>query len=305
MIRDEIIDYYRAMRELDRLASGHGRLEFLRTWDIITRELPLAPASILDVGGATGVYAGPLAEHGYQVHVVDPVPQHVDAAAELSTRISVAGATASGPSPSIDEVAARRREDVVKGGRGRNPPIPGVSASIGDARALHQADGDFDAVLLLGPLYHLHERVDRVQAWAEARRVVRPGGVVIGATISRYASFLDGVSREFARDPAFRAVVDRDVADGRHYNPDNVPGWFTTAYFQHSDEIPGEVADAGLTLRRMVPVETAAAFAREGIAEVVDNPELLRWTLDVMRRIEDDPTLLGATPHVLTIAVRD
>ena len=219
---------------------------------------------MLDVGGATGVYAQPLAERGIAVHVVDPVPEQIAVAAT----------------------------------------IPGVTATVGDARALEQADATFDAVLLFGPLYHLHERADRVQAWAEARRVVRPGGVVLGATISRFASFLDGVSREFALDPAFRAVADRDLTDGRHLNPENRPGWFTTAYFQHSNEIPGELAEAGLALRRLVAVETAAALARDGMTAALANPDVLTWMLDAMRRIEDDPTLLGGTPHVLTIATR-
>src|SRR5439155_2231303 len=110
------------------------------------RALPPAPARILDVGGATGVYAGPLAEAGYAVHVVDPVPEHV----------------------------------------ARSAALPGVSAAEGDARALDKPDASHDAVLLLGPLYHLLDRADRVRAWREAGRVVRPGGVVVGATISRF-----------------------------------------------------------------------------------------------------------------------
>jgi SAM-dependent methyltransferase len=79
---DEIATYYREMGERTRIVSGRGRLEYLRTWDILTHTLPPSPASILDVGGATGVYAKPLAAAGYQVHLVDLIPEHVaDAAA--------------------------------------------------------------------------------------------------------------------------------------------------------------------------------------------------------------------------------
>ena len=53
-----------------------------------------------------------------------------------------------------------------------------------------------------------------------------------------------------------------------------------------------------------MPVETAAAFARDGMTTALANPDVLTWMLDAMRRIEDDPTLLGGTPHVLTIATR-
>ena len=132
--------YYERLGETTRLDDGaNGRLEFLRTWDILTRALPSPPGRIVDVGGATGVYAGPLARAGYDVTVVDPVPAHVAASQAL----------------------------------------PGVSAVLGDARSL-SISGEADAVLMLGPLYHLTERADRLAAWREAARVLRPGGVVAG-----------------------------------------------------------------------------------------------------------------------------
>lgn len=262
MLADDIGAYYRAMGERTRIVEGRGRLEYLRTRDIISRVLPAAPASILDVGGATGVYARPLAEAGYRVHIVDLVPEHVADAAE----------------------------------------VPGVTASVGDARALDFGDRVFDATLLLGPLYHLQERADRVLAWSEARRVTVPGGVVIGAIISRYASFFDGLGGGYAVDPAFRDVTRGDLTDGRHQNPDRVPGWFTTAYFQHTSELPGEVAEAGLRLDRLTPVELALGFGRGSVDQLLDDPDVVEFMLGVMRDVEDDPTLLGATSHVLAVA---
>src|SRR5690348_12992495 len=164
-LRPEILEYYQRGGERERLAGGGvGRLEYLRTLDVLTRILPPAPASVLDVGGATGVYASPLAELGYRVRVVDPVPEHVAEAARL----------------------------------------PGVTAVVGDARQLPAPDAELDAVLLLGPLYHLQERADRVRVWREAARVVRPGGLVVGATISRFASLFDGLVRGSFSDPRFR-----------------------------------------------------------------------------------------------------
>ncbi|GID28013.1 class I SAM-dependent methyltransferase [Paractinoplanes brasiliensis] len=261
MMRPEILDYYQQGGERQRLTAGTGRLEYLRTRDVLARTLPAAPATVLDVGGATGVYAQPLAEAGYQVTVVDPVPQHVAVARTLD----------------------------------------GVDALVGDARDLPAPDASADVVLLLGPLYHLQERPDRVAAWREAARVLRPGGLVVAATISRFASLFDGFVKGFFDNPAFRPIVEQDLADGRHHNPDDVPRWFTSAYFHRPDETAGEVADAGLTLRRVVSVESPLWMSPTALENFLDEPTLL---LEMLRHVEDEPSLLGASSHLLTVAVR-
>lgn len=141
MVDAEIIAYYTRGLEQDRLAAGPQRVEFLRIQDLLARFLPAAPAKVLDVGGGAGVHAIPLAAAGYEVHLIDPVPLHVEQARAASH-------------------AASR---------------PLASAAVGDARDLGAAGTGFDAVLLLGPLYHLTSRADRVTALREARRAARPG----------------------------------------------------------------------------------------------------------------------------------
>jgi SAM-dependent methyltransferase len=255
--------YYRRGGETTRLTAGDGRLEFLRTWDVLGRVLPPVPAAVLDVGGATGAYAGPLAEAGYRVHVVDPVPEHVAHADAL----------------------------------------PGVTAELGDARALRQAAASQDAVLLLGPLYHLVDRDDRVAAWREAARVVRPGGVVVGAAISRFASLHDGFLKNVDTHPRFTDVVRDDLATGHHRTPVDAPGWFTTAYFHHPDELPAEVRDSGLALERLVTVESVLWLVAH-LDEILADAARTRTLLDLLREVEDEPSLLGAGSHLLAIARR-
>ncbi|WP_345634018.1 class I SAM-dependent methyltransferase [Rugosimonospora acidiphila] len=264
MLAAEIMDYYRAGGERSRLATGAGLLEYLRTWDVLTRALPPAPADVLDVGGATGVYAGPLTEAGYRVRVVDPVPEHV---ADAGAR-------------------------------------PGVTATLGDARALPAVDHSADAVLLLGPLYHLPVRAERLAAWREAARVLRPGGVAVGALISRYSGLLDGLMRGFIHDPSFRRIVDETLASGEHRNLDGGSKWFTTAYFHHPDEVSGEVTEAGLHLERLVSTESPLWMARDSLNDLLADPADRERILDTLRRIEDEPSLLGASSHLLAIARR-
>ncbi len=260
----EVRRFYERGGEADRLSAGAGRLEFLRTWDVLTRVLPPAPASVLDVGGAMGVYAGPLAEAGYEVHLVDPVPAQV-------------------------EVAAR---------------LPGVRASIGDALSLPVPDGSADAVLLLGPLYHLPDRDDRLTAWREARRAVRPGGVVVAATISLYASLIDGFAKGHLAHPDFAAAVRDDLATGTHRNPGDVAGWFTTAYFHHPSEPAGEAREAGLVVDRVVFVE-GPLWPLDQLGAALADEGRTRQLLDFLRAVEAEPSLLGATAHLLTVAHHD
>ena len=265
MLRDEVMDYYRQGGERDRLTAGEGRLEYLRTWDVLARVLPPPPATVLDVGGATGVYAGPLAQAGYAVHVVDPVAEHVSAAAALA----------------------------------------GVTSAVGDARALPVPDASVDAVLLLGPLYHLLTRTERVRAWREAARVVRPDGLVVGATISRFASLFDGFTKGYFADPRFEPIVDRTLVDGVHRNDDGANrNWFTTAYFHRPEEIPGEVTDAGLAMERLVAAESPVWLAGPRLTEILADAEATDLLLRKLREIEAEPSMLGASSHLLAVARR-
>jgi ubiquinone/menaquinone biosynthesis C-methylase UbiE len=267
-VGDEVRQHYeREMDEGERLQRGSGRLELVRTQEIIRRHLPPGPLSILDVGGGTGAHAAWLADDGHRVHVVDPMERHVEQALRL---------------------AGTERA---------------VTAAVGDARSLVEDDASADAVLLLGPLYHLPEREDRVRALAEACRVVRPGGPVFVTAISRFASLLDGLSRGFLLDPDFRRIVVDDLRDGRHRNTERVPHWFTTAYFHHPDELPVEAQAAGLEPIEVVGVEGVAGWFGP-LFDRWDDPAVREAILYSARAVETEPSLLGASTHLLMVARR-
>jgi SAM-dependent methyltransferase len=260
--------HYQTGTEQARLGSGTGLLEFTRTCEIVERFFPSPPAVILDVGGGPGVYAFWLAGKGYEVHLVDPVPLHIDQA---------------------------RAE------AGRHPGARVASTTVGDARSLDRHDGSTDAVLLLGPLYHLTDRTERLAAWREASRVLRPGGVVVAAAISRFASALDGLRLGLYDDPIFTAIAEQDLRDGQHRNPIGHPAYFTTAYFHRPEELRAEVEESGL--------RHEATLAVEGPGWLV--PDFDRWWQDSARRqrllavtraLEAEPALLGASAHLIAVA---
>ena len=143
----EVIRHYGDVDECSRLRTGWFQLEQARTRELILRHLPAAPARIIDAGGGAGAYACWLAARGYQVQLIDPVPKHVEQARAASSQ---------------------------------QPDHPLASAEVGDARHLPQGDATADAILLLGPLYHLVQREDRLACLREAHRVLRPGGLLWG-----------------------------------------------------------------------------------------------------------------------------
>jgi ubiquinone/menaquinone biosynthesis C-methylase UbiE len=194
----EIVRHYADADESSRLRTGWFQLEHDRTQELILRHLPPPPATIIDAGGGAGAYACWLAARGYQVHLIDPVPKHVEQARAASSR---------------------------------QAKHPLVSAEVGDARDLPHADASAAAVLLLGPLYHLVEREDRLACLREALRVLRPGGVVWGAAISRFASLLDSLSHGFFDDFVFAPILARDLEEGQHRNSTGNPLYFTDAFF--------------------------------------------------------------------------
>ncbi|MEU1479365.1 methyltransferase domain-containing protein [Streptomyces sp. NPDC005760] len=263
-MREEILAYYAQGKEDARLREGGapaGRLEFWRTQDVLRRLLPPAPARVLDVGGGSGVHAQWLARDGYAVELVDPVPLHVEQASRL----------------------------------------PGVTARLGDARELAAPDASFDVVLLLGPLYHLPERADRLTALAEARRVLRPGGLVVAATINRYAQLHDLLREERYFTPEHRERTDAVLVDGRH--PYHDEGFFTVAHFAAPDEVVAEFGDARLAVTGRYGIE-GVAWLMGGVEDWLNDPDRRETVLAACRHIESEPTLLGASGHLLTVGRR-
>jgi SAM-dependent methyltransferase len=261
-----IANYYALGTEESRLFDGdRPRLEYVRTVDLLERLLPAAPATVLDVGGGTGVYSFALCERGYAVDLVDPVIGHVDRARSLAVERGVAES---------------------------------FTARVGDARSLDAGSGEYDAVMMLGPLYHLVDRPDRMRAWFEAVRAVRPGGVVVAVGISRFASLLDGLKRHMLTDDVFRGVVEEDLRSGQHRNPDpeGRPMLFTTAYFHLPDELEAEARDAGLTGVELLAVE-GPAWLIEDVDDVVAQS-------DAARVVETERTLLSASSHMIAVGRR-
>ena len=154
-------------------------LELERNKAILAERLPPS-GRIIDVGGGTGTYSAWLAESGYQVDLVEPIPLHLEQARQVASQ----GAH--------------------------------FHTHLGEARNLDFPDGIADAVLLMGPLYCLLESDERYQALREALRVLRPGGVLAAAALGRLMPFLRFVAQNRASG-AVDAVMS-EIETGRMWS---------------------------------------------------------------------------------------
>jgi SAM-dependent methyltransferase len=267
---EAIAAHYASGHEAGRLQQAAGKLDRERTRELLERLLPHAPATALDIGGGPGGHALWLATRGYQVHLIDITPLHVEMARQASTC---------------------------------QPKAPLASAEVGDARALSWLPATADAILLFGPLYHLTNPEDRLQALRETHRLLRPGGVLLAVAISRFASALDGLCRGFLKDPQFAEIVRRDLIDGQHRNSTGRPEYFMDTFFHHPEELRGEVAEAGFKAVSIYGVEGPGWLVSE-FEGWWENIEYRDRLLQLARAVETEPSLLAASAHLMAVAAR-
>ncbi|WP_165964387.1 class I SAM-dependent methyltransferase [Actinomadura sp. KC216] len=263
---DLVKGYYAKGEERDRLTTPRGQVEFERTKEIVLRRRPDAPSTVADIGGGAGPYALWLAGRGHLVEHRDLMPLHV-----------------------------QQLEAAADGN-------PLVRTAVGDARELDLPDRSVDAVLLLGPLYHLPRRADRVRALEEAWRVLRPGGPVFAAAISRWAPRLDGefAQRLYERDERISPLIPDVERTG--WMPPLFDGSFS-AFCHRPGQLRAELRSAGFQDVDLVGVE-GPGFLMHDLAERLADPLGRTVVFETARAFERVPELLGLSPHLIATGNR-
>lgn len=253
----EVISWYEHVDDEEHRLQNwpHTRLEGIRTRELITTCLTGDPLDVLDVGGAAGAYAGWLAGLGHRVHLVDPVPRHVAAASRL----------------------------------------PGVTAELGDARALSAADTSYDLVLAMGPLYHLADREDRVRVLREAARVARPGAHVVASAIGRYHVVSEFVLKgDF--DERYQRILAHLVATGE--NVDDLG--FPLRHCHTWDEFRDEAVAAGLEEVEVYGIEGPVGYGLDLVPPERAEAALAQ-AVAAARLLQTDRRVVDQSPHLLAV----
>jgi SAM-dependent methyltransferase len=258
--------YYERGRERDRLSSARGQLEFARTCEIVLRALPPAPALVADIGGGPGRYALWLASLGYQIEHRDLISLHV----------SQLMADAAG--------------------------VPAIRTAVGDAREIDLPAASADAVLLCGPLYHLPDSGERSRALRESARILKPGGVLFAAAISRWAARIDGILTERIHHvyPETLRLIDEVERTGIF--PPLHEGAFTS-YSHRPGELRAELTAAGLEVTDLVNVEGPGYFLAD-LEDRMTDPAEREVVIEAARATERVPELSGIGPHLLATAIQ-
>lgn len=265
LIDPAIADFYNQSCEDSRLQTGLGPLEFERNKMLISGYLNQAPMHIADIGGGTGHYSAWLSSLGHHVYLIDPVPEHVR--------------------------KARKKA------KGKNA----FSCEIGEARRLPFENGSFDLVILHGPLYHLQQQADRLQAIRESRRILRPGGTVLGFAITRAASTLAALNTGLIHDPSIFQMCISTLNSGNHTEPEGMQGILSQAYYHTPDELREEFACSHFSVIGSHAVEGLAWMDSNFFQSWADPVKKARL-LELIALTEQDSSLLPLSPHMMVAA---
>ena len=271
---NEIYEFYNNGAEIGRLERGLGIVEFHRTKEILSRYIDKGEV-VYDIGGGIGMYAAWLAKKGNEVHLI-----------ELAEN-------------AVEYAKANMMQDCR------------FVAETGNALQVNRSDESADVVLLMGPLYHLRDREERLQALREAFRVLKKGGLLVAAGISKFSSMTWALSVygekknenlvEFLDDPVFFNMIKSEMTTGDHIRPKEYPKFIAEAYFTTSEEMKSEITESGFEVEKAIAVEGCIWFTPH-LQEKWEDKASRERLLDLVRMTETEPEMMGMSPHFLVVA---
>jgi ubiquinone/menaquinone biosynthesis C-methylase UbiE len=249
-------------REWERLGVRH-RTEYAVTMRALIENLPSTPATVIDIGGGPGRYALALTENGYEVTLIDLSEANLAFASQKAGESGL-------------QIANIQQADAMD-----------LSAFPTES---------FDAALMMGPLYHLLLQDERVLALQEAWRLLKSGGVIFAAFLSRFGAFRDAASKGLPwilERPDLAEKIRITGIDIHHGEG------FTDAYFAHPDEVIPLGESAGFETILQMGCEGVVA-GHETYVNSLNGEDFESWA-DLNYRLSQDPAAIGASDHILYI----
>lgn len=259
--KEALKNYYETHDENSRLRSRHGTVEFLTTVKYI--EKYLRPGmKIIEIGAGTGIYSHYFAQRGYYVDAVEIMEYNIEVF------------------------------------KANTHPDEKVTVTQGDAIDLQGfEDGKYDITLLLGPMYHLYEKEDKLSALREAIRVTKPGGVVFAAYCNNDMTaygFLFG--REKIKDTSLHELIDFET-----FKLSSTPKEVFALY--RKEDVDDLMSNFNVTRLHYVGVDMLTRFIKGAVDEMDDKTFdiYLKYHFSICER----PDMAGATYHMLDVFRKD
>ena len=261
----DITAYYDKNPQEEHKRLKEHQLEFDLTWRFLDQYLPPS-GDILEIGAGTGRYTLGLIQRGYTVTVVEISRANLEACREY-----------------LSEAGLEDRAKFI----------------LGDARYLKDLpEKEFEAVLLMGPLYHLVHESDRQMAVREAYNHLCQGGVIFSALISRFGIW-GNILKNFPKAIEFKDQI-RYVLDNGSDHPDWQQGGFR-AYGATVNEIAPLHEDHGFETIKLAGVEPTISTNDDDERYNNLEGERRKLWLDLLYEISVEPSIVGASRHLIYI----
>ena len=270
-----VLAYYEEGSEYNRLRTDIGLIEFARTKEILLENLPSPPAVIYDIGGAYGEYSWWLSYLGYEVHLFDLSETNIKLSKELAEEY---------------------------------PGCSLAASEVCDARKVPRADNSADAVLLMGPLYHIIDYCERIRALKECCRLLKPGGVIFSAALTPFSVLLDKLTvyspggGSYLENPDFLAMVERELNDGCHLNPNKeVYAGLGSSHLHTAKALKAELEAGGFS-ETVVHGVMGGAWLANNIDELWKNEKSRNVLMTTVRLLDTHEEIIGLSGHLLAVS---
>jgi len=255
----ELTEFYNKYNEEKRLLRPYGRVEYITTMNYIEKYIgERKNLKIIDIGCATGRYALPLAEEGHQVTAVDIVPYNIGILKQKAEKAGIS-----------------------------------IEAHVGDALNLKKyKDNSYNIVLYLGPIYHLFTADEKIQALKEAKRILKPGGLLfISYIMNEFGVLLYGIKEGQILDSISQGKLDQDF----HIRND-ISDLFS---FDRLEDIDFYKEQIGMERVQILSQDGPTNYMREIVTDLTEEQfeAFLNYHLATCER----PDILGAGNHTLDI----
>ena len=255
---NDLVQYYNKFNEEKRLDSRHGQVEFRVSMkyihEYIPKQIPVEDVKILDIGAGTGKYSVALAEEGYDVTAVELVKYNLG---------------------------------ILKS-KGSN-----VKAMQGNALNLKKlGDNTFDVTLLFGPMYHLFGQDDKKKALMEAKRVTKPGGVILVAYCMNEYGVL---TYAFKEKHIVECMEEKRLTEDFH----TLSQMENLYDYMRMEDINGLLEDSGLERIKIISPDGPANYMRPFLNQLTEEEfaYFVQYQMATCERMD----LIGAGAHTLDI----